>query len=125
MQRFVTQVLVWLVVVSLFAATPLMAISALTQSHEIAASGGPAVVTAASPSACDAFADGAMGRVEHVFFYHDKTEEEARDALQHAKPLSPFVEALPFVRSDAARQLLHSVSRGDRSASLVTRHLRL
>lgn len=125
MQRYVTQSLVWLVVVSLFAATPITAISALTRPADSVATGGSNVASPTTPAEGDAYADAALHRVDRLFFYHDKTEEEARDALQHAKHLSPFVEALPFVRSDAARQLLHSVSRGDRSASFVTRHLRL
>ena len=125
MRRFGTQTLVWLIVVSLLAATPITALTALSHSPELALSSAPDEPVAAPSFDADSHADAAVHRVDQLFYYHDKTEEEARDASQHAKHLSPCVDALPGVQSDAVRQLLLSVSRGDHIASTVTRHLRL
>ncbi|EAQ76860.1 hypothetical protein [Blastopirellula marina] len=125
MQRIYTQLLVWMVVVSLFAATPLACMSALTVSAEIAAVAGKTNVAASSSVANDSQVDPAEHRIDRLFYFPCKTEEESRDACQHAKHFSSFVDSLPGVQSVAARQLLHSANRTLHAAPSMSRPLRL
>ncbi|UUO07308.1 hypothetical protein M4951_03125 [Blastopirellula sp. J2-11] len=125
MQRIYTQLLVWLVIVSLFAATPIACMSVLTVSPETAAAAGKTNSAASSPSASDAHFGVTDHRIDRLLYFEGKTEEESRDVFPYAKHLSPFVDSLPGVQSVAARQLLHSANRSLQSAPSMSRPLRL
>lgn len=125
MRRIYTQLLVWMVIVSLFAATPIGCISALTVSPETALSNRDTHSATAPLGEHNTLASTAEHRTDHLPYFQAKTEEELYENLQHAKQFALFVDSLPGLQSVAARQLLHSVNRNQLAASNVSRPLRL
>ncbi|TWT39081.1 hypothetical protein [Blastopirellula retiformator] len=126
MRRLVTQTLVWLVVVSLFA-TPPAFVSGLnfSGSSNIAATGDLAGASAAAAEKQNQNRTIA-GQANLAYFYYERTiAEEAVDSIEQSTALAPYVATSPSVHASAARRLLDLVCRDDRSVPVPPRHLRL